>query len=90
MKTQIAPADRSPKRDAAVRGRALIDDWRRSGLFRSAYARQHQIGAHLLSYWFKRLQKPETSPEPATGQIQAPGFVQVSLPSPGSPAPPSV
>jgi hypothetical protein len=40
MKTEIARAERSPKRDAAVRGRSLIDDWRRSGLSRSAYAQR--------------------------------------------------
>ncbi len=89
MKTEIARAERSPKRDAAVRGRSLIDDWRRSGLSRSAYARQHHVGAHLLSYWFKRLHERETSPQPARGPVTAPGFVQVSLPSLAMPPPSS-
>ena len=31
-------------------GRALVDDWRQSGLSRAAYACQHRIGAHLLTY----------------------------------------
>jgi transposase-like protein len=86
MKTQIAHSERSTKRDAAVRGRALIDDWRRSGLSRSAYARQHHVGAHLLSYWFKRLRDIETAPEPAMAPVSALGFVEVSLPAPGAPS----
>ena len=31
-------------------GRSLVDDWRQSGLSRAAYACQHRIGAHLLTY----------------------------------------
>jgi transposase-like protein len=89
MKTQSTQnAERAPKPHAAVRGRALIDDWRRSGLSRSAYARQHQVGAHLLSYWFKRLREPETSPALAAAPVTAPDFIQVSLPAPVA-APPS-
>jgi transposase-like protein len=87
MKTQSTHAERALKPDAAVRGRALIDDWRRSGLSRSAYARHHQVGAHLLSYWFKRLQEPETAR--ATGPATTPDFIQVSLPAPGAPPPSS-
>jgi transposase-like protein len=89
MKTQSTHPERTSKPDRAARGRALIDDWQRSGLSRSAYARQRQVGAHLLSYWFKRLQEAETSPslvaKPVT--VTAPDFVQVSLPAPGPSTP---
>ena len=56
--TQPTSAKRVLKPSPAIRGQALIDDWRRSGLSRSAYARQHQVGAHLLTYWSKRLLGP--------------------------------
>ncbi|MBA3937542.1 MAG: hypothetical protein H0X38_08770 [Planctomycetes bacterium] len=67
----------------------MIDDWQRSGLSRSAYARQHQVGAHLLSYWIKRLQSAELSPELATAPVTPVDFVQVSLPAPGPSTPAS-
>jgi hypothetical protein len=49
MQTQPASAKRALKLNPAIRGRALIDDWQRSGLSRSAFARERQVGAHLLS-----------------------------------------
>ena len=52
--TQSTLATCVPKILSADQGRALVDDWRQSGLSRAAYARQHRIGAHLLSYWEKK------------------------------------
>ncbi len=60
--TQPTSAKRVLKPSPAIRGQALIDDWRRSGLSRSAYAHQHQVGAHLLTYWSKRLLGPVPVP----------------------------
>jgi len=51
--TQSTLAKCAPKPKAVDRGKALIDAWRQSGLSRAAYARQHHLGAHLLTYWSK-------------------------------------
>ena len=52
--TQSTLAKCVPKILSIDQGRALVDDWRQSGLSRAAYARQHRIGAHLLTYWEKK------------------------------------
>jgi hypothetical protein len=49
--TQSTLAPCVPKILSVDQGRALVDEWRQSGLSRAAYARQHHIGAHLLTYW---------------------------------------
>ena len=80
--TQPTSAKRVLKPSPAIRGQALIDDWRRSGLSRSAYARQHQVGAHLLTYWSKRLLGPvPSSAEVAVSvaKIAITDFVQVPI-----------
>ena len=92
MQTQSIGAKRALKSNPATRGRALIDDWQRSGLTRSAFAREHQVGAHLLNYWAKRL--GVSKPRPSAG-ITSTDFIQVPLvptesttpsPSAGSPS----
>ena len=74
--TQSTSAKRALKPNPAIRGQALIDDWRRSGLSRSAYARQHQIGAHLLTYWSRLLLRPAPGPAATTAITD---FVQVPI-----------
>ena len=86
MQTQPIGAKRALKPNPATRGRALIDDWQRSGLTRSAFAREHQVGAHLLSYWAKRL--GATLPRPAAA-VTPTYFIQVPLaPAAQAAAPP--
>lgn len=80
--TQPTSAKRVLKPSPAIRGQALIDDWRRSGLSRSAYARQHQVGAHLLTYWSKRLLGPVPSSAEVPVSVAKPAitdFVQVPI-----------
>jgi hypothetical protein len=77
--TQSTPAKCAPKSPPADRGQALIDDWQRSGLSKIAYARQHQIGIHRISYWLKRLRKAESPP--ATTETLSTDFIQVPMPS---------
>jgi hypothetical protein len=76
MQTQPTSAKRALTPNPAIRGRALIEDWQRSGLSRSAFARERQVGAHLVSYWAKRLGvlKP---PSPAAATTA--DFIQVPL-----------
>jgi hypothetical protein len=76
MQTQPISAKRVLKLNPAIRGRALIDDWQRSGLSRSAFAREHQVGAHLLSYWAKRL---GVSEPPSPAAVTSTDFIQVPL-----------
>jgi transposase-like protein len=76
MQTQPTSAKRVLKLNPTIRGRALIDDWQRSGLSRSAFAREHQVGAHLLSYWAKRL---GVSKPPSPAAVTSTDFVQVPL-----------
>jgi transposase-like protein len=84
MQTQPTSAKRVLKSNPAIRGRALIDDWQRSGLSRSAFARERQVGAHLLSYWVRRL--GVTKP-PLPAAVTSTGFIQVPL-IPAEPATP--
>jgi hypothetical protein len=80
--TQPMLAKCVPKILSADQGRALVDEWRQSGLSRAAYARQHRIGAHLLTYWEKKILPSERSREPvSTNPSEATdvAFVQVPL-----------
>ena len=77
--TQSTPAKCALKSPPADRAQALIDDWQRSGLSKIAYARQHQIGIHRISYWLKRLRKAESPP--ATAETLSTDFIQVPMPS---------
>ena len=38
-----------------VSGRALVEDWRASGLSGAAYCRQHDLRPQRLHYWRERL-----------------------------------
>lgn len=84
MQTQPTSAKRALKPNPAIRGRALIDDWNRSGLTRSAFARERQVGAHLLSYWAKRLSA--TAPRPPV-TVTSTDFIQVPIVPTEPPAP---
>ena len=82
--TQPTSAKRVLKPSPAIRGQALIDDWRRSGLSRSAYARQHQVGAHLLTYWSKRLLGPMPAPAGTAVSVAKTAIIDfVQVPSAG-------
>ena len=83
--TQSTLAKCVPKILSVDQGRALVDDWRQSGLSRAAYARRHRIGAHLLTYWEKKFlpsvrarESQSTNRPEATDAANA--FVQVPLP----------
>ena len=83
--TQSTLAKCVPKILSVDQGRALVDDWRQSGLSRAAYARQHRIGAHLLTYWEKKILPLARSREPISTlhpEVADPAnaFVQVPLP----------
>lgn len=76
--TQSTRAKCTPKLKSADRGRALVEDWRQSGMSQMAYARKHGIGAHLLSYWSKRF---PVSNEVITRQVRSvEPFVQIPMP----------
>ena len=83
--TQSTLATCVPKILSVDQGRALVDEWRQSGLSSAAYARQHRIGAHLLSYGEKKFlpsvrdrESLSTNQPSAAGAANA--FVQVPLP----------
>ena len=81
--TQSTLATCVPKILSADQGRALVDDWRQSGLSRAAYARQHRIGAHLLMYWEKKFLPSVRARESLStnpSEAAADAFVQVPLP----------
>ena len=91
--TQSTLAKCVPKILSVDQGRALVDDWRQSGLSRAAYARQHRIGAHLLTYWEKKFlpsvgaRESLSTNQPEAGDA-ANAFVQVPLPMAVSSRPP--
>jgi hypothetical protein len=66
-----------------VRGRALVEAWRVSGLSCAAYCRQHDLRSQRLNYWRERLGYPiKALGEGRTTEDQPPtkvasGFVQV-------------
>lgn len=39
---------------SAVQGRALVEQWRQSGLSVSEFCRHQAVGAHVLRYWLSR------------------------------------
>ena len=82
--TQSTLAKCVPKILSVDQGRALVHDWRQSGLTRAAYARQHHIGAHLLTYWEKKFlpsvrSRESLSTNPSEAADAANAFVQVPL-----------
>ncbi len=77
--TQSMLAKSVPKPLPAERGKALLDDWARSGLSKIAYARQHQIGVHRLSYWNKRLKEISVSPARAVRSAATTDFIEIPL-----------
>ena len=91
--TQSTLAKCAPKPKAVDRGKALIDAWRQSGLSRAAYARQHHIGAHLLTYWSKKFPDPGVGPAESGALAQADAtapatdFIQLPVSLPPRPTP---
>ncbi len=91
--TQTTLAMCALKPNPAIRGKALIDAWRQSGLSQAAYARQHRLGTHLLTYWSKKFPGPgEVAAEPGgTAQVDvaapATDFIQLPVTLPLRPAP---
>jgi len=45
-------------RRSVVQGRALVEQWRQSGLSVSEFSRDHAVAAHVLRYWLSRETKP--------------------------------
>jgi hypothetical protein len=43
---------------SAAQGRALVEQWRQSGLSVSEFCRRQAVGAHVLRYWVSRQAKP--------------------------------
>jgi len=60
---------------SAEQGRALVKQWRQSGLSVSEFCRRQAVGAHVLRYWLLRDAKPGATA--ATGDA----FYVVSAPS---------
>lgn len=50
---------------SAMQGRALVEQWRQSGLSVSAFCRTHSVREHILRY---RLSRESTPSEPAAAQ----------------------
>ena len=59
---------------SAAQGRALVEQWRRSGLSVSEFCRRQAVGAHVLRYWLSR----ETAPSESVATADA--FYVVSTP----------
>ena len=68
---------------SAMQGRALVDQWRRSGLSVSAFCRTRGVREHVLRY---RLSREPTPSEPAAAQGE---FFVVSAPGKALPAAPA-
>jgi hypothetical protein len=68
-------AGRSIVRRNAADGRALIDQWRRSGLSVTEFCRDQAVAAHVLRYWLSREKTPSTPVAPASKffVVSAPG-----------------
>ncbi len=81
--TQSTHAKCTQKPSPAERGQALITAWRESGLSQVAYARQHRIGLHLLTYWGKKFPAVAETVAAATPDVDT--FVQVPVPLPRQP-----
>jgi hypothetical protein len=84
-------AGRSAVRRSAAEGRALIDQWRRSGMSVTGFCRDQAVAAHVLRYWLSR-EKTTSKPVAAASKffvVSAPGKkpetdVAGSSPSSGS------
>ncbi len=76
--THISRTERPTKPNPENRGRELIDDWQRSGLSQVAYARQHQIRPHMMSYWKRRLRQLAARSCPPASSLGT-EFVQVAV-----------
>jgi hypothetical protein len=85
METQTTRAECTPKPSPEERGRALVEDWQRSGLSQVAYARQHRIGAQRVSYWKRRLEQARPATVRAPTAAPAADFVQIAVPMPSRP-----
>lgn len=59
----------------AAQGRALVEQWRQSGLSVSEFCRRQAVGAHVLRYWLLR----EAPPDVTAAKGEA--FYVVSAPS---------
>jgi hypothetical protein len=82
--TESTGAPRVAKYFSLEQGQALVDGWRQSGLSRSAFARERQVGVHVLQYWSQKLSAARVST--LTTQPSTAAFMQVRLPT----APPSL
>jgi transposase-like protein len=68
-------AGRSAARRSAADGRALIDQWRRSGMSVTEFCRDHAVAPHVLRYWLSR-EKTPTQPVATASKffvVSAPG-----------------
>ena len=54
-------AGSSAVRRTAADGRALIEQWRRSGMSVTEFCREQAVAAHVLRYWLSR-EKASTKP----------------------------
>jgi transposase-like protein len=67
-------AERSATRRSAADGRALIDQWQRSGMSVTEFCRDHAMAAHVLWYWLSRERAPTKPVAPASNASQPVGF----------------
>jgi hypothetical protein len=69
---------------SAAQGRALVEQWRQSGLSVSEFCRRQGVGAHVLRYWLSRAVEPAATT--ATGDafyvVSAPGTESVEIGKP--------
>ena len=88
METKSARAECSPTLSPAVRGRALVDAWRLSGMSLSAFARHHQVRKQRIYYWSKRMPPSTVTERADPAPIAPPNFVQIAVQVPRSVPPP--
>lgn len=60
MGKQSKVGGRAARRGSA-QGRALVEQWRQSGLSVSEFCRRQSVGEHVLRYWLLREAKPEVT-----------------------------
>ena len=60
---------------SAIQGRALVEQWRQSGLSVTEFCRRQAVGVHVLRYWRSREAKPGAT------AATADAFYVVSAPS---------
>ena len=72
---------------SAAQGRALVEQYRQSGLSVSEFCRRQAVGAHVLRYWLSREARPDATAatKDAFYVVSAPGAesVQRGRPSMG-------